>query len=661
MSNRALRKLQGKSDIFIPELKDDSSEENAPDPAAKSSSKKSKSRNLVTNPFELLNDSVGEDSPGAQNASNNSDLTEETAESANQEDSQGANQNLQKKKKRRKKKGKSAAAGKEMSQTVEEDEIDASIREVNRLLGDLGTRSQEEDSSEQSLITSDMRSLLSVEHKNLIPDNEMRRIFGSRVVQAEQVNRRRNRNRPAHRSSWLATPKDSWPPMGKTGLSMSHQESHHGNLYFNFEHSTQYQQIQRQFWEAVDSLNHQNIVNILQLQPYHIDSLLQLSEVCRMSEDLQMSTELVERALYSFEVAFHPLFSLTQGTCRLSYRRPENRAFYIALFRHLCFVGQKGCYRTALEFCKLLLSLDPEGDPLCVLLMIDFYALKSQQFTFLVRMFEEWEAHRNLSQLPNFALSVPLAMFQLAGQNGQDIAKATEMLEDSVLMFPGVLLPLLEKCGVSPDSGVTNSALFGQTSQYSPDALKQLLALYVGRCWPCWKEPEVVAWLEQTVRCLLDKVENGEPRVEQYNTRRKTRYCGTPRNIYRHVLISEIKEALSVLPMEVNSGAVFSYDPLPPLDSIASYERPARRTRAQEDGYLSMFLRSLLPNFNPDEVAQEPEGAAGGEQGNNLRQGVGALMDAMRDLLNNIRPVDPPVENHQGEDGEQHDEPQDWD
>lgn len=32
-----------------------------------------------------------------------------------------------------------------------------------------------------------------------------------------------------------------------------------------------------------------------------------------------------ERALYSFECAFHPLFSLTSGTSRLDYLRPENR------------------------------------------------------------------------------------------------------------------------------------------------------------------------------------------------------------------------------------------------------------------------------------------------------------------------------------------------
>lgn len=32
-----------------------------------------------------------------------------------------------------------------------------------------------------------------------------------------------------------------------------------------------------------------------------------------------------ERALYTLECAFHPVFSLTNGTCRLDYRHPENR------------------------------------------------------------------------------------------------------------------------------------------------------------------------------------------------------------------------------------------------------------------------------------------------------------------------------------------------
>ena len=36
-------------------------------------------------------------------------------------------------------------------------------------------------------------------------------------------------------------------------------------------------------------------------------------------------------------------------------------------------------------------SLDPDSDPLGTLLMIDYYALKSEQYSFLIRLFNEWE------------------------------------------------------------------------------------------------------------------------------------------------------------------------------------------------------------------------------------------------------------------------------
>lgn len=44
------------------------------------------------------------------------------------------------------------------------------------------------------------------------------------------------------------------------------------------------------------------------------------------------------------------------------------------------------------------------------------------------------------------------------------------------------------------------------------------------------------------------------------------------------------------------------------------------------------------------------EAEEGGGANHELRRGVGVLMDAMRDLLNNIRMAPPPVEN--GQDGE---------
>ena len=55
--------------------------------------------------------------------------------------------------------------------------------------------------------------------------------------------------------------------------------------------------------------------------------------------------------------------------------------------------------------------LDPKEDPLCVLLMIDYYALKAEQYDYLIRMYDELEITRNISMLPNFAYSVALSYF----------------------------------------------------------------------------------------------------------------------------------------------------------------------------------------------------------------------------------------------------------
>ena len=87
---------------------------------------------------------------------------------------------------------------------------------------------------------------------------------------------------------------------------------------------------------------------------------------------------------------------------------------------------------------------------------------------------------------------------------------------------------------------------------------------------------------------------------------------------------------------------------------------------------MSAFLNSLLPSYNAEvsatlslsgvvsftsfvliyfkEFVDDEAGAAGGVDRVALRQGVGSLMEAMRELLNTIRPVAPPVD----------DEPQDF-
>uniref|UniRef100_A0A673YUB7 Transcription factor 25 (basic helix-loop-helix) n=1 Tax=Salmo trutta TaxID=8032 RepID=A0A673YUB7_SALTR len=485
--------------------------------------------------------------------------------------------------------------------------------------------------------------------RNLNPETELKRYFGARAVLGDQ--RPRQRQRQFHRSTWMTIPKDTWPRFSRPGISMTLLESRDGLQYFTFEHSRDYQQIQFKFLDSVESMDPNNIVALLQMNPYHIDSLLQLSDVCRIQEDQEMARDLIERALYSFECAFHPVCSLTSGTSRLDYLRPENRAFYLAVYKHMMFLERRGCPRTALEYCRLILSLDPDSDPLCMLLLIDFLSLRSREYNFLLRLYQDWEVHRNLSQLPNFAFSVALSHFHLSQEDQTESEererlkhKADLLLQNALIMFPGVLMPLLDLCTVQPDAAVSSHDFFGPRSQQSP-ALAELVSLYVGRTHTLWREGGVLLWLEECVREVLRRVDTKDPLVEDCQNKRKQRYQSAPLNIHRHVILSEIKEATSTLPLEVTTQSVMGFDPLPPLDSVASYTRP-ESVGASNESTLSLFFRSLLPNFNLQGEPMPQDDLEVAQAGRELNQEVNRLMVAMRDMLANIQFQEPPREDN---------------
>ncbi|XP_066019517.1 ribosome quality control complex subunit TCF25 isoform X2 [Pocillopora verrucosa] len=674
MSSRLLRKLQGENELEISH--GDEEDEDYFNLAAPVKSKKR--GKPVVNPFDLLNVEDEQSDEDSEDDQEDENLTETLEHNINEEKpSPGEIAEKQLPKKKRKKKKKKGKGETENGKVVNKrDSADGAITKVNN-------QPKHEDKKSGPVTTYgestskvlDTKAVLNVEHRNLNAENEMKRRFGSHIVRAEQRQRKAHQ-RVYHRSTRLVTVKSTWPPIKATGVSMKLLYTRHGYCYFAFEHSPSYQEVQFLFLEAVESLHPNNISAILNTHPYHIDSLLQLSEICKMGEDYQMAAELIERALYCLERSFHTLFSLTNGWSRLEYRRAENRSFFIALFRQIIFVGQKGCYRTSLELCKLLLSLDPDEDPLGVLLMIDFYALQSEQFSFLIRLFEEWEPHRNLSQLPNFAFSVALAYFQFNRKHGET-KRADELLQAALIMFPMVLSPLMDKCNVALDSSLIQHPFFSPVKANSePLALKQLEALYVGRTYHAWKEPEVIDWLVLNTRKVMERVEAGDALVEECKQKRQVRYKGTPRNIYRHLVMSDIKDAAVSLPMDLANVPLVSYDPLPPRDSVTGYSRPPRvETVGEDSGPLSMFFRSLLPSFSAQtrsgprvevRLEQPVEGAEGGPRplrDTELVRGVENLMVAMRELLNTLSYRGQPEEagGEEGEDGrEENHAEDDW-
>jgi len=73
-----------------------------------------------------------------------------------------------------------------------QDEVERSVREVNKILGEVPDKGEDDDDEatrSQNLLYDResiyFKNILSVQHRNLNPNNELRKMFGRVVHQAE--------------------------------------------------------------------------------------------------------------------------------------------------------------------------------------------------------------------------------------------------------------------------------------------------------------------------------------------------------------------------------------------------------------------------------------------------------------------------------------------
>uniref|UniRef100_A0A2M4BEU1 Putative transcription factor 25 n=1 Tax=Anopheles marajoara TaxID=58244 RepID=A0A2M4BEU1_9DIPT len=649
MSYRILRKLQG-NELEIKEQIDEVSDGGDADYDTNSTSSQNRNskKQLNINRYDLLNQ---------QQSLSESEVKEDDNDETEKDAADGSvsvhlAEAKKRKKKKKKKTGKyiSSSARRSSEDNADiEDDFTRTVKEVDKLFGHLPPRDPDHHPHHHhhhhhsrggteggvgtarpsaGLAGLAAKSLLNVQHKNLNPQYEMKRMFGSKVV-GDPQNKRRNVRGGSSRllkSTYLVNPKDNWPPVGKSGIYMNLVQAPEANnggsapscstasgpkaavfdknvIYFAFEHSPAYRQVQQKFLDAVEGMDSEVIIHIINQHPYHVDSLIQLSELCKMSEDHAMASELIERALLALESSFHTMFSLTQGNCRLDYRRQENRALFITLFKHGQHLESRACSRTALEIAKLILSLDPTNDPLAMILIVDYYAIRAKQYEWLVTLYDEWEATNNLSQLPSMAYSYAMALFYLNRPEAADQA-----LQYALLMFPGVLRPLMEELSIQADARVAGHNYFGPNAYHKATvALQQLMSLYVCRSKLVWRDTDLLPWLERNVHVVLDRVDAKEEIVSEYATKRSQRYANPPRQVLRHIVLSDFKEKVPLAEfIKLERDPVLMYDPLPPLDAINIYSRP---TMPASDVQLSnhtlyLFLQSLLPSFRAQQTAR---------------------------------------------------------
>lgn len=361
--------------------------------------------------------------------------------------------------------------GKSKANTVEE-EVDDGLDEIDRALRQLGSHAapgrEDTASSNTPIASSRIRSLLSVDTSQLDADAELKRFFGAKVVASAEVKpqvrgaRAQNPHHALHRQfsrgGILAKPKPNWPPaaFSKSGLSMTLVEALAGETVWTFEHSKGYKEVTHMYLEAVSSMDPNQMMALLHVHPYHVETLLGLSDMAAQQGDPGMSQDFLDRALYAFEKAFAPNFGIQNGNVRLDFSRIESRGFYRALEKRINSMSRRGTWRTLFEHCKLLYSLSPFDDPYGAILFLDFTAPKARQYSWFIDFVEELPktlstavhqdmAHLQVDSFPGLHYAKALSMWHKEEDSKDSHQVSTSELQRAILRYPLAVYLLLQK------------------------------------------------------------------------------------------------------------------------------------------------------------------------------------------------------------------------
>lgn len=326
---------------------------------------------------------------------------------------------------------------------------------------------------------------------------------------------------------------------------------------------------------------------------YHISTLLQVSEIAKQQGDHSVSGDLLERTLFSFGRSVHSSFTaaLGEGKARLDFRRPENREFWLAAWRYVNNLGQRGTWRTAYEWAKLVLSLDPEGDPYRICLVLDQLALRGGQSEHLFQLSRiPFYADDLWRSRPNIDISSALAEFKLK-QARKCRASLVKCVEDYPWIFPRLFQEL--------NIDRVPKSVWGKSPP--TDRAKFECELYVHNAKDLWNTPEAISFLVEVVESA-DVASTG---VKGKTDTTLPSHGPITLDEARHVLLSGVPSLINLIPREYTTMPTSSSDPLPPPDDVPSYD-PAPPAYPQAAAYPTPFEAAGGFDTPPEEGTPNP-------------------------------------------------------
>ncbi|KAJ4987233.1 Ribosome quality control complex subunit 1 [Stagonosporopsis vannaccii] len=568
MSSRALRRAQKEQEekelqeklAKLEQEDEESEDEVAPKPQAKPSL------------FAMLGDAGGDDDDedGEDEEEQNQPPARPVVEST-------PASNPSKKSKKKKKKGKN----KSKTATPQTDAADSGLDEIDQALLALKVTSGGKRGTDEPLQpaiseeTQQLFSALSIDTTHLHAANEMKKLFGRTALQHADDDEPRQRgpqgiaarvagrNQPGSRLTGLSLRrnifiqgKEEWPRATSGGLGMEIVAKHDdGTVEYRFVHSSSYQETQRQFHVCVASYDPERMIQLLHTNPYHISTLLQVSEIAKQQRDNASASDLLERALFTFGRSVHSTFSstLAAGKARLSFSRPENREFFLAIWRYIATLCVRATFRTALEWARLMLSLAPQEDPYCMRLLLDQLALRGRSPESLLSLAESDVLERAWKIPPNIAFSTALAHLRL-----KNPVNARTSLKNAVREYPWLAARLCKELDITP----IPKPVWGK--EPATDFQELLCRLYVPRAKDLWNTTEGTSLLVEICYSFEDPLGDGA-----------APYWLAPidqLDLARHVILTDDQSLISLLDTAVKEKYTSVSDPLPPASNAPSYD-----------------------------------------------------------------------------------------
>ncbi|KAI8625424.1 hypothetical protein F5Y19DRAFT_467042 [Xylariaceae sp. FL1651] len=585
MSSRQLRKLQKQKELeqlqaASPTSNLGESEDDAPIQRPKTS---------IFSGFAALGDQDNEDDHDDEDNENEpTEIPSHSTESQLHAVTPSASSKKSKKKKKKAKKSATAPASKTgipVPAQRDTDEIDEALRELKLSNEKYGAANISHAGTTRSVAYERICELLRINTHHLKVINEMRNLFGREAIvaaQNEENEERARTQRPRHmplqvdletylkgqpgkalpdvtlRRNPFLPGKNTWPRAPTEGLTMKQfkdkvAEDKPGTVEFAFTHDETYNILERQFFSLVQMFDPMQLVRFLHRHPYHISSLIQVSKVAKQDQNSALSADLCERALFTFGRVSLSSYrqKIEEGKARLDFRRPENRQFWLAGYHYLKSLVMKGTYRTALEWSKLLFSMDL-SDPYGIIHFIHPLAIRAHESKWFINFCDSEVLDKFDTVQDYIRQTLVLARLQQS-----DIAGAKALLLEGIERLPWLYSNIYKALNLD-----VPKAIWGMQPRDRHEEL--FVELYLHQTKSLWDNAQATTLLKEASR------EAKKPNLQTF---------GFPpmagRNVARFVYLDNTPSLMGLVPGGLLSTTPnWEFDPLPPFleENVFSHE-----------------------------------------------------------------------------------------